>query len=141
VNPRYLLCLVVLALGCPLPSLADAELLGIDSTQRVHGSFFVSFKTEAELGAIPKSGVGAPLTLPNVQPTTLESTKLLVEALCNQMHPSRCDPIFFEGSPNFAGFMLHDAPDDAIRGFLAKDPRISKIGANFPLTPVNPPRR
>jgi hypothetical protein len=131
VTPWKLVCLLVLILR-PLLSYADAEVLGIDSPQRVHGSFFVRFKAALDLEAIPNSGVGAPLILPTLRPLSAESTQLLAEALCKHMHATLAGAFYFPGPAGAAaGFIVHDAPDDEVRQFLATDPRVAQIGANF----------
>jgi hypothetical protein len=120
----------------PLICLGDVPVVGIDSSQRVVGSLYVTFKSPSELAALQATGPGAPSVLPGVLPLSTDSTKRLVAALCRQMHAKLCDFLYFKGSPDFAGFIVHDAPDDAIRNFLAKDPRVAGIGANFPLEHV-----
>jgi hypothetical protein len=82
----------------PLLANADAELLGIDSSQRVLGSFFVTFKAAPDLKAIPHSGAGAPLVLPAVRPLSAESTQLLAEALCKHMHATLAQALYVSGA-------------------------------------------
>lgn len=125
------LCVLVVSLA-PLLSYADAEPLGIDSPQRVRGSFFVTFKPAVALEAIPDSGEGAPLVSPTLRPVSAESTRLLAEALCKHMHAKLAQAFYFPSPKGAAaGFAVHDASDDEVRRFLAKDPRVARIGANF----------
>jgi hypothetical protein len=119
------------------PVFGDAELLGIDSVGRVRGSFLVVFKSDWQLYAAPRSGPGAPVVLPDVLPVTAHSTQLLAEALCTDMHAHLEGAVFFRGAPDYAAFIVHGAPDDYVRNKLAKDPRVLRIGANFPLIPID----
>jgi hypothetical protein len=87
VAPR-LLFLVSLAVFAPSPAPADARLLGLDSPNRVPGSFFVVFKTGPELAAVTRTGPAAPKILPQLYPTSEDSARRLAEALCEQIHGS-----------------------------------------------------
>jgi hypothetical protein len=127
VAPKLLL-LAFLAVFAPSPSPADARLLGLDSPNRVPGSFFVVFKTGPELAAVTRTGPAAPKVLPQVFPTSDDSTRRLAEALCEQIHGHLAGLSY---GPSYAAFGVHDASDSLVRDILAKDPRIAEIGANF----------
>jgi hypothetical protein len=127
--PRLLL-LVSLAIFAPSPSPADARLLGLDSPNRVPGSFFVVFKTGPELVAVARTGPAAPKVLPQVFPTSKDSDLRLAEALCEQIH-GQLEGLSY--SPSSAAFVVRRASDTLVHDILAKDPRIAEIGANFPI--------
>lgn len=131
-NPSPLKALLVTGLltAVPISTLADAKLLGLDSPTRIRGSFFVVFKSGADLASVAHAGPIAPTLLPQLVPTSEYAARRLAVALCDQIH---AEFVGFSYYPGYAAFIVHKASDSAVRDVLAKDPRISEIGANFPV--------
>lgn len=126
VKRSALLALVVVLYSTRL--VADARLVGFDSPDRSSGSFYVVFKSGAELAAVPRTGPGAPQILPWVFPTSDGSAIRIAEALCSRIQ-ARLSGVTY--SPSHAAFVVRNASDAAIREVLARDPRIAEIGANM----------
>ena len=122
------LLFLVFALAYSAVSVADATLVGIESSRRVPGSFLVIFKSAWDLEAAPRTGLGAPTVLPDLLPVSEYSTRMLAEALCNHIHARVRNVSYW---PPYAAFWVEGAQDVAVREFLAKDPRIAEIEANF----------
>ena len=126
-NPALLALVVILALQSS-KSAADAKLSNFDSQHRAPGSFYVIFKTDAELAVIPHTGAKAPKVLPQVTPTSKDAVWRLAAALCAQIQAQLAGINYV---PPHVAFITRGASDAAMREVLAKDPRIAEISANI----------
>jgi hypothetical protein len=115
-------------------SAADATLSNFDSQHRAPGSFYVIFKTPAELAAMPRTGPKAPKVLSQVVPTSKDAVWRLAAALCAQIHAQLAGINYV---PSHAAFITRGASDAAMREVLGKDPRIAEISANIEILPLN----
>ena len=109
-------------------SAADAKLSNFDSQHRAPGSFYVIFKTPAELAVIPRTGPNAPKVLPQLALTSMDAAWHLAAALCIQIHAQLAGVNYV---PPHVAFITRGASDAAMREVLAKDPRIAEISANI----------
>jgi hypothetical protein len=125
-----LLFLALLSIFPPSPSPADATLSGLDSPDRVPGSFVVFFKTGVELAALVRYGPVGAKVLPRVLPTSEGSARRLAEALCKRVHGKMRDLGY--GS-SYTRFVVDNASETLVREILAKDPRIAQIRALEPV--------
>jgi hypothetical protein len=126
-NLAFLALVVILALQSS-NSAADAKLSNFESQHRAPGSFYVIFKTDAELAAIPRTGPKAPKVFPQVTPTSKDAVWRLAAALCTEIHAQLAGINYV---PPHAAFITRGASDAAMREVLAKDPRIAEISANI----------
>jgi len=127
-TPVLLMAALMLAASYSTWTLADATLANFDSTHRSPGSFYVIFKKEADLASVARTGPDAPKVLPELLPTSKETTWRLATALCAEINAGLAGINF---NPPHVAFITRDASDDAIRNILAKDPRIAVISANI----------
>jgi hypothetical protein len=100
----------------------------MDSPHRSLGSFWITFKTSAELDNLSRSELNSVRVLPGVVPTDRDTLGRLAIALAVEVGGS-VEGYFYsrEGST----FSIKDASDSAVIGILAKDPRLASIGANI----------
>jgi hypothetical protein len=123
-----LLALVVILALQSSKSAADAKLSNFDSQHRAPGSFYVIFKTPAELAVIPHTGPNAPKVLPQLALTSIDAAWHLAAALCIQIHAQLAGVNYV---PPHVAFITRGASDVAMREVLAKDPRVAEISANI----------
>jgi hypothetical protein len=123
-----LLALVAILAVHPGKSVADAKLSNFDSQHRVLGSFYVVFKSDAELAVIPHTGPGVPKVLPQLALASKDTVWRLAAALCAEIHAQL---VGINYVPPHAAFITQGASDAAMREVLAKDPRIAEISANI----------
>lgn len=124
----------VLALLCYASSqaaLSDAKLLNFDAPHRVAGEYYIVFKLGAALAAIPRSGPGSPVLLPNVEPTGETQVRQLATALAKSIG-ARVGGVIISKAQ--MAFIIGGASEQKVRDILAKDPRIDVISPGIATT-------
>jgi hypothetical protein len=128
---RLLLSIVLMSTLVSVAA-ADARLLHFDmpASERIPGHYYVLFKTEPELRQLPRlfadprSGVKKPRVLPDIRPTTAQTSRALAEALAVSVH-GRVLPPYESPYEGRQGFWIK-LPDNMV-SILAKDPRIESL--------------
>jgi len=112
-------------------ALSDAKLLNFDAPHRVAGEYYIVFKRSAALAAIPRSGPGAPVLLPNVEPKGETQVRQLATALAKSID-ARVGGVILSKAQ--VAFIIAGASEQKIRDVLAKDPRIDVISPGIATT-------
>jgi subtilisin family serine protease len=134
------------AATAPAPGLG-AELVGLDLPGRFPGSFLIVVKPDADLslyvnfipprpapsGKSLQSSVGGdlPLAGDTPAPSTSDLVQRLGDDLVSKMPNSRLQTAFVAG--DYRALLIEGASDDDIKQVVAQDPRILRVGANFPV--------
>ena len=112
---------------------ASADLINLASPNRAPGSFFITFKSPAELASIPRAELDSLTMLPGVVPTNNDAVTRLAKAIAAEVGGTVQGIAFSSDQP---AFDLEGANDDARVRRLASDPRIARIVANIMLAPT-----